>query len=189
MLSSGDDAIWIQERDRGSGFGHSGLIVQDKDGEWYYFFWGASGGNKIEQLLGVDPVCLVVKLDTQNLDMKNPACVVKAISQSDIASIRCRADYVTETIYFEGDYTKTLVGLQTLKARTENEYGPLYYMVDMNCAEVSAYALMLSNSELTQINSVIPNRIVWTIRSLSHYHRPTPSWASFSTTDAWSQKA
>ena len=39
----GNDAIWLQDRNAVAGFGHTGLLIQNAQGEWFHFYWGANG--------------------------------------------------------------------------------------------------------------------------------------------------
>ncbi len=40
---SGEDAIWLQDTNAVFGFGHTGLLLQDGNGEWYHTYWGNNG--------------------------------------------------------------------------------------------------------------------------------------------------
>ena len=38
--TTGTNAIWLQDNDAVLGFGHTSLLLQDRNGKWWYFYWG-----------------------------------------------------------------------------------------------------------------------------------------------------
>ncbi len=43
---SGEDAIWLQDTDAVYGAGHTGLLLEDADGNWWHFYWGNNRNGK-----------------------------------------------------------------------------------------------------------------------------------------------
>ena len=80
---NGTDAIWIQEAGSAEGFGHSGMMVQDSEGDWYYFFWGPESEDLSKQLIfGTELRCEVERIVTDGVDMTNKDVVIN-VSVSD----------------------------------------------------------------------------------------------------------
>ena len=43
---SGEDAIWLQDSDAVYGAGHTGLLIQDSNRNWWHFYWGNNRNGK-----------------------------------------------------------------------------------------------------------------------------------------------
>ncbi len=157
----GTDAIWIQEKERGGGYGHSGLLVDDGEGNWYFLYWGSAGtSTDLEKIFGTPYEFVFVKIDVSEYDLYSIDGVIDALANSGNGTALIRSQYVTGTYYFEGDYSATYDYLSKMAEREENKSGSLgkYYLLTKNCAQVTWEALAQSNVRL-QENSCpfIPN--------------------------------
>ena len=149
----GRDAIWIQEPESACSFGHSGLVVQDKNGIWYYFFWGPESEDlDLGLITGTTAACYVVPLDTEGLDMTNINDVRSAIRQHPETAVSERADLIGDIEYIEGDFTNSLKYLQNYQ-RSGKEYNLIY----RNCYEVTIRALSESDASYAQYMTALPN--------------------------------
>ena len=105
--SNGFDAIWIQEAKSASGLGHSGLLVQDENEDWFYLFWGPSDeADVIESLFNTPNDFFFEPLGKTDLDLSITENVISFIDTNGSKS-RARASMITSTKIFYGDYTKT----------------------------------------------------------------------------------
>ena len=153
----GEDAIWIQEEGSAGSFGHSGLLVQNAKGEWFFFYWGAKpGASAVEMVTGTEAMMVFVKVDTNGLDMKNGNHIRKALKQTDkYFGDDPRSGKVTDLYYFEGDYSKTHKHLQNMyDSPIKEQYSVIY----RNCLQQTRKALAKSNIAIPLMTtSVIPN--------------------------------
>jgi len=144
----GKDAILLLNTNGAGGFGHMGLLIQDKSGTWYHFFWGSQQGNSSD--ISTPTVCEVSELSGNfNLIELNEILKEKEIYN----------DPYEKMLYFSGDYTESLKYVQ--------QYAGKYNLFTNNCMQLSLNALLRSDelncSEkyIKQIlrarNSVIPN--------------------------------
>ena len=172
----GADAVWIQEAGSASGFGHSGLVSQDKGGDWFYFFWGPANESFTADIItGTESAPVFIKLDTEGCEMTTTEGVVSAINQSfNDGDIRNRASKITSTSYFSGDYTRT-----TNKAKKISERGEKYKLLTNNCVQNTLAAFMESDSRFTlaqfgDYRDIIPNYIYLKVRLLPSYQSIFP---------------
>ncbi len=159
--ASGHDAIWIQEANSACGEGHSGLMVQDADGQWYYFFWGPQKeGFQLGILfVGVPSRFVLKEINTYGHDLTKTNEVRIAVTNSSDPFIRDRDKKITATYYFKGDYTATYNWLKE-KEKEEN----LYQLLTDNCVQVVISAMQQSDSHFDRSFSNIPNHVeisVW----------------------------
>lgn len=158
--TDGKDAIWIQERDSAAGFGHTGLMAQDSDGNWYYFFWGPVSENiELELITGTDTNSYVQYVNTHGIVLTDKDSVVNALlgSADTAPDAASRASLITDVYYFEGDYSATLARAQKIVNDSKN-----YQLLTNNCLQNTVDALMASDSRFSQViygglNAVIPN--------------------------------
>ena len=47
---TGEDAIWLQDSDNVGSMGHSGLLLEDAEGNWWHFYWAPDRGGKKERV-------------------------------------------------------------------------------------------------------------------------------------------
>ena len=139
----GTDAIWIQERESAAGFGHSGMMVQDSNGDWYYFFWGPQTESFSKEVVtGAQLVCVVEIIDTDGQDLSDINSVMRVLQnmgeRAPIAS--ARASKITAVYYFEGDYTKSYEKICSYE--TSNE---IYQLLTNNCVQKTLEAFMESD--------------------------------------------
>ncbi|MGM9602723.1 MAG: RHS repeat-associated core domain-containing protein [Faecousia sp.] len=152
--SDGKDAVWIQESDSASGFGHSGLLIQDENGEWWYFYWGATTGEKgFWGMLSCKNTCLVVKVEVSDEDLFTVSGVREVLANSNDKMVASRAELVTDVCYFEGDYTETLSYVNVIKKQNKK-----YKLLFRNCVQQSWDAMAKSNNRFKENSCVvIPN--------------------------------
>ena len=157
----GNDAIWIQEAGSAKGYGHSGLVSQDENGDWWYFFWGPKNETfTFEHITGTESAPVFIKLNTEDCDMTTTDGVVAAINQSfNDGDTRNRASKITSSCYFVGDYTRT-----TEKARSIANSAAEYKLLTYNCVENTLDAFMDSDSRFYMATygdyrDIIPNEV------------------------------
>ncbi len=154
---NGFDAIWIQEAYSAEGFGHSGLFVQDENENWYCFYWGPKCEEFDKELvLGTETKCLFEFVAGPEADMSSTAAIKQTLRNSS-GEISRRADLITSTYYFEGDYTNTYS-----KAREMEQSDDSYSLLFVNCAQQTLSAFMASDTRFSLIvkdfsTNVIPN--------------------------------
>ena len=140
--NNGEDAIWIHEDDSAVGFGHSGLMVQDGEGNWWYFYWGPLNPNANFALmcLNTPEICVFKEVNTDNLNMRDTGDVKQALDQyPNETRVGEQADDITSTTYYEGDYTSTYQYLSKLHEVSGKSNLLNYSLLFNNCSQV-AYA-------------------------------------------------
>ena len=152
----GTDAVWIQERDSAGTFGHTGLLVENGDGSWYFFYWGMDSeaidfGNIMNSIKGTEAKLVWKELETGNFDLTTTDGVISALQNSNDKSID-RSALVTDTLYFPGDFSKTFHYIEGLTQTTQQ-----YNLLFNNCVQQSTKALQCSNLAFEQASAVIPN--------------------------------
>ena len=153
----GLDAIWVQEAHSAKVFGHSGLVVQDGEGEWYYFFWGPLDESLSSELItGTKTNSYCVCIGGPETDMSSTEKIIEAISMAP-EQASGRAPLITDTFYFEGDYTATYE-----KAKQIAESSESYQLLTNNCVQKTLIAFIASDSnfclvEKDAFSSIIPN--------------------------------
>ena len=90
---AGEDAIWLQDtNNRVAGIlGHTGLLIQDENGTWYYFNW--TNGS-----------CSFYKVDPKQYDYTS----IESLMKID-------GNRYDATIYFEGDFSGSIKYAEMLK--------------------------------------------------------------------------
>ena len=173
--ADGRDAIWVQEGESASGNGHSGLIVQDEDGNWWYFYWGPIDENAdIPSLVaGVKHGCFFVMIDTEGYDMHNTEDVIRAIAASDTPAAT-RAEKITATYYFSGDYVDTYKEANVWASSELN-----YELLSRNCLQVTLSAFQKSDSRFSWvpygfINYIVPNEAAKKVAMIPSEKEATP---------------
>ena len=167
--STGNDAIWIQEEESAGGFGHSGLISQDENGDWYYFFWGPKYNILALRLKnGTTSAPVFYKLNTDGCDMTTTEGVIKAVDQTfKDDKTKNRSSLITDTYYFYGDYTKT-----TAKAKEISKNHARYNLIKNNCVQNTIAAFMESDIRFSvisygDIRDAIPNEVYLNVLTLT----------------------
>ena len=154
--NDGFDAIWIQEGNSAAGFGHSGLMVQDVNGSWYYFYWGPvdENGSAAEMAtIGVTDGMIFEKVENLSGDLTYTDDVRSALRTCGNENAEERAFKITSTAYFKGDYTATFNYLQKLK----NSPREKYHLLRNNCVQQSILAMRESDSRFNREFSMLPN--------------------------------
>ena len=152
----GTDAVWIQEETNVGTMGHTGLLVENEDGDWYFFYWGMDSENInlpniYSALKGTDAKIVWEEIETEGFDLTQTSGVIEALQNSNNSDVN-RSNLVTDTIYLEGDYTKTWQSLQDLNADPTQ-----YNLLNNNCVQQSNNALRKSNWMFAFTGAVIPN--------------------------------
>jgi hypothetical protein len=166
---TGEDAIWIQEGKSAGYAGHTGLMVQDGDGNWWYFYWGPDDSGDLGIKTTVNAIsgqaisngCYIIPVETTTDDLKKPGGVKMAVKGAieKHGGSPDRYDNLSTAFYFNGDYTATYDYLSELVShRDERDY----FLYWDNCVEESSYALSKSNKAFLLLYSnpfttVIPN--------------------------------
>ena len=158
--TEGKDAIWIQERHSAAGFGHTGLMVQNSEGDWYYFFWGPESENVEKELItGTTTECYLERVDTHGIILTDKESVVAALKGSSDTAPEAvkRAELITDVYYFEGDYTATYE-----RANALIEDHQKYSLLGNNCLQNTVDALHASDWRFSlvvygELNGIIPN--------------------------------
>ena len=120
--------------------------------------------------VGVPNGMILEGLDNLSGDLTYTEDVRIALYNCGVKSVEKRALKITNTAYFEGDYTATLRYLLRLQARNET-----YHLLLNNCVQQSVYAMRESNSDFDRSFSTIPNNAAIGVYSLSMpKHRPNP---------------
>ena len=174
----GNDAIWIQEAGSAYGMGHTGLMLQDKEGDWHYFYWGPENED-ISAVAGWVPSRMIIeKVDDLGRDLSYHYNVIVAIQNSGNPFISDRARKTTETLYFQGDYTASLEWLEELQ--DQQKAFPIaaeYHLIMNNCVQKSYEALSKSNPAFGSFHHIIPNHAVIKARTIEHViHSHNYAW-------------
>ena len=176
--SGGKDAIWIQERESAKGEGHSGLMVQDENGNWFYFYWGPYDENApIEDLIkGVPHGSYFDPINTYDSNLTSTSGVINVLkcAENVNTSASSRADNITETYYFVGDYSATCNQARNYSNSTEE-----YNLITNNCAQKTINAFFASDSRFSQVsygllNYCIPNHAARKVAMLPSKQGKTP---------------
>ena len=159
--ASGNDAIWIQEGNSAGHQGHTGLMVQDEDGNWFYFFWGPSSED--EEAADIISLCKGVKNgayyvpyggDASQKNLYNTATIIEMVHEmSQASNLVDRSNLITSTIYLEGDYAQTHEYLDTLCGQNANCTQP-YNLLLNNCVQKSLYALSVSDDRFSPYHTI-----------------------------------
>jgi RHS repeat-associated protein len=148
----GLDAIFITDQNAVSGAGHSSTIMQDKDGVWWYCYWGDK-----EAVYVTIPDEWTYSLDDINSYLRG-----------NIGEAKYSGKY-TSFVYVEGDFTK---GLSWYKGEIDkagtmgnNNKNSMYSVLDYNCSQTSTKAMSMGvlsdgyafSNYLSIFGSPIPN--------------------------------
>jgi hypothetical protein len=169
--ANGQDAVWIHEDDSAVFLGHSGLLVQDKYGNWWYFYWGPSNRDAgiVELCLGTPEICVFVKLDTEGYDMHKTDDIRKVLAKYDGERVGEQADDITHTIYYEGNFVSTFNYLTDYKESAEKSLDIQYNLLINNCAQVSVKAMGRSHGYFQTFIPLIPDYTYYRLRVQQGY--------------------
>ena len=172
--SSGTDAIWLQERDSAASMGHSGLMVQDTNEEWFFFYWGpASETFSTGLLTGVSNGCYVVKIATDGHSLSDVEDIQTVLKNAG-GDPGNRAEKITDAYYFKGDYTNTYE-----KVKEMERSGSEYNLITRNCLQQTLEAFMASDQRFKfvsygLVNGVVPNEAVRRVAMIPSQKEKTP---------------
>ena len=163
----GEDAIWLQDtNNRVAGIlGHTGLLIQDETGTWYYFNWTNSN-------------CSFYKVDPEKFDYTS----IKSLMKID-------GNRYDATIYFEGDFSGSIKYAEMLKKNFSKKD---YKLMRNNCMQVvtdvlmrgnfaqsdGCYKLFLQRIRSSMIPNVAYSRMVNFHNAVLIYHA-APRWAKW----------
>ena len=152
----GTDAVWIQESDSAGGFGHAGLLVENEDGKWYFFYWGMESEtidfeNVLKAVSGTKAKLVWKEIETDNCDLATTTGVKEALQMSGDPDVN-RSELVTDTLYFTGDFSKTFEYIEKLSKESQQ-----YNLLANNCVQQSTKALKNSSFDFSFTKAVIPN--------------------------------
>ena len=160
--AAGTDAIWIQEWNSAEEQGHTGLMVQDEEGNWFYFYWGPApeyeeNPDIWELCKGVPNGAYYVQYipdESSQLDLRTTEGVIAAVNKIfEGDTTRNRSSLITNTIYIEGDFQKSHQYLQSLM--DSGISSEKYNLILNNCVQKSMYALSLSDIRFAPVH-IIP---------------------------------
>ena len=172
--SSGADAIWLQERDSAASMGHSGLMVQDTNEEWFFFYWGpASETFSTGLLTGVSNGCYVVKIATDGHSLSDVEDIQTVLKNAG-GDPGNRAEKITDAYYFKGDYTNTYEKVMEME-----ESGSKYNLITRNCLQQTLEAFIASDQRFKfvsygLVNGVVPNEAVRRVAMIPSQKEKTP---------------
>ena len=178
--SDGDDAIWIQERASAFELGHSGLMVQDEDNNWYYFYWGApKDATLIDDIIGITSECCLQYVDIGTFDLHDTESLKEALSRNGGLAAE-RSVMITDTFYFNGDYSATYSEAKDICGEDQS-----YNMLISNCVQKTLRAFIAGDERFIHaMNSIrtasIPNDAV-TLVSMMPSEKERFPWGLFIT--------
>ena len=176
--SSGTDAIWLQERDSAASMGHSGLMVQDTNEEWFFFYWGpASETFSMGLLTGTSNGCYVEKIETNGRSLSDVDDIQTVLKKAG-GKAGDRAEKITDAYYFKGDYTNTYEKVMEMQADSSD-----YNLITRNCLQQTLEAFMASDQRFKfvsygLVNGVVPNEAVRRVAMIPSQKEKTP-WKLF----------
>ena len=176
----GTDAMWLQFPDGANGFGHTSLLIQDTANCWWYFYWGDKriilrpcGKDDFtiaelnSYLAGFDP------RPGHNYYVKaynsfyTKYTIAERLYDSSIDSTLCKDGTIQKSLYFNGDFSKSLrkfreifgavVFENNINIRDAYDYyyengkklfayslknNSKYNLINMNCVQVSIGLLL-----------------------------------------------
>lgn len=116
----GNDAIWLQDTNAVVTMGHTGLLLQDKYGEWWHFYWGNNrDGSKGKT--GSGEILLKYSGDIEFGDI------------NEFYKKHYRGSY-EKMIYFDGDFSKSVSYAKNLDTKK-------YNLITNNCMQASTDVL------------------------------------------------
>jgi len=148
----GLDAIWLQYDEAGAGFGHTSLLIQDENGDWWFFYFGAEGGTSKyidNPFLIFDDVASFVqcyKIGSAKDGLTDKDSVLKFMNANESKMPKNKdgktaldpRNELSGMIYFEGDFTKSLSAADNMREDYTNGKGMKYNLLFNNCMQVSA---------------------------------------------------
>ena len=172
--SSGTDAIWLQERDSAASMGHSGLMVQDTNEEWFFFYWGpASETFSMGLLTGTSNGCYVEKIETNGRSLSDVDDIQTVLKKAG-GKAGDRAEKITDAYYFKGEYTNTYEKVMEMQADSSD-----YNLITRNCLQQTLEAFMASDQRFKfvsygLVNGVVPNEAVRRVAMIPSQKEKTP---------------
>ena len=172
--SSGTDAIWLQERDSAASMGHSGLMVQDTNEEWFFFYWGPDSETfSMGLLTGTSNGCYVEKIETNGRSLSDVDDIQTVLKKAG-GKAGDRAEKITDAYYFKGDYTNTYEKVMEMQADSSD-----YNLITRNCLQQTLEAFMASDQRFKfvsygLVNGVVPNEAVRRVAMIPSQKEKTP---------------
>ncbi|MDD4048998.1 MAG: hypothetical protein PHI90_09320 [Clostridia bacterium] len=125
---SGKDARIITDKNAVGGLGHTSVIVQDKNGDWFYYYWG----NENAVLEKVTDLSALENLNNLNTWLK-----------SDKGARYYYGGEYTDATYIKGDFSESYQYFKELVQAYDNAGGGSNktYGLMFNCADTSRHGI------------------------------------------------
>ena len=136
--SAGYDAV-ILINDKG-GIPHTGVLIEDENGDWYHFYWGAHTDVGLPSIVSGKYVKVSARLDKCNFEaVSNHATTLNLINSSGLYGYE-----YDDMVYLDGDFTESY----DYYSKIVQEYNGKnqYCLYEQNCSQVSLYALSVSET-------------------------------------------
>ena len=175
---NGFDAIWIQESKSAKENGHSGLMVQDEEGNWFFFYWGPTDETPDKDLIfGAKNGSYIQEIPTNGADLHDIEVLRSTLAAAG-GKAGNRANAITDIYYFEGDYTATLDAVENMVNMNEE-----YNLITNNCVQKTIDAFSASDSRFSMVafgsgNYLIPNLAAFKVAMLPSNKKAFP-WKLF----------
>ena len=157
--SNGKDAVWITDESRIS---HSSLLIQDAEGTWYYYYWGAargtgsSGGVSMAWNAssgGKGNVNVIYEQIEIDVGDKSSGMVLASLNEQlhtkEGLDIYQYSSQYTSCIYIDGDFSKSH---EMALSNRDNSEKLKYNLFNMNCVQSVADVVLASLDAATDAN-------------------------------------
>ena len=175
--SLGYDAIWITDT---NGLGHSSLLIQDSDGIWYYYYWGAargsgSSGSSSMSSNAISGIEGNVNVVYEQINLAVGDCGQESILlslNSQLARNNNKYQYAGEyerATYLTGDFS---AAHEQALYNKEHAKELVYDLISMNCAQSVASLLIKSYEATTNTDNIYYLRLkcMWNAFWPIHMH-------------------
>ena len=138
----GADAYWINDTNGAGGLGHASLLLEDIDGKWYYFYWGASGNILASAPMIVMKEIPITYRDNGDLDLQTLNTNLLNGNYENLERKENHRNYET-AYHFKGDFSSSVALAKKLETEFNTPNGklnnvPAYNVLNVNCMQVSA---------------------------------------------------
>lgn len=162
---SGHNVVWLHESESAGGFGHSGVLIQNENGEWYYFYWGPKSESlSLDIITGTPNGCMFLYLGKTGLDYNlRYTEELRRFIRDRIGTTKGRVDKISSTYYINGNFNPSFDYLLELSRKKELQYK----LLTNNCVQVTSYALSKSYSYFNEFTTIIPENVLLAIAAIS----------------------
>ena len=150
----GHDAFIITAEAAVGTMGHTSLLLQDSEGAWYYFYWGARNGHLVDAARVISDKVDIEVIDGVFIDLNK--------LNDEIGEYHNNGMIYTSAFYINGNFEKSLEFIESLEERFGSSDERVYELFTQNCMEVSILALSQSNidSDLQTCLKEAYNRVI-----------------------------